>query len=238
MGACRIVLALALALVLHAQDRICNASLSGPLEEEALAAMKTRGYRVAAERFAAAFDACPDKRSILLQMAQAQVAARNFDEAIRTAERYLASDRGSVPGRVLLANAYLMAGRLKQALAEADTILRDRPDEATALKIKANAAYLGGDFATARDTFIRLLERHPADEDGAYMLGRIYYQESYIDLAIGMFERALRINPGSYKALDNLGLCYQALGNDEMATRSSRTIRNTSGPMPTWRTCS
>ena len=122
-----------------------------------------------------------------MALAQAQFSGGQFDEAIRTVDRYLAS--------------------------------RDHPDEAAALKIKANAAYLLGRFDLAKDTFIQLLEGHPADEDGAYMLGRIYYQEGYIDLAIGQFERALKINPGSYKALDNLGLCYRAQGDDEKATR-------------------
>ena len=118
-----------------------------------------------------------------------------------------------------LANAYFMALRLKEALAEAESILHDHPQELAALKIKANAAYLLGDVDTAKSTFIHLLDRYPGDEDGAYMLGRIYYQDGSIDLAMGQFERVLKINPGSYKAFDNLGLCYQAVGDYERATR-------------------
>jgi tetratricopeptide (TPR) repeat protein len=181
--------------------------------------MRTRDYQLAAQRFEQAFDACPEKRPVLLSLAEAQAAGRKFDAAIRSAERYLESDPGSVPGRVILANAYLMAQRTKNALAATEEILRDHPDEPAALKTKANAAYLLGDFATAKDTFIRLLDGHPADEDGAYMLGRIYYQEGYLDLAIGQFDRVLKVNIESYKALDNLGLCYQAQGDDEKAMR-------------------
>jgi tetratricopeptide (TPR) repeat protein len=211
--------AVTLAITAQAQDGLCHPSVSGSLEKEARNAMSTREYVLAARRFEEAFDACPASRSILLGLAQAQVSAREFDKAIRTAERYLASDRGSVEGRVILANAYLMAQRLKDALAEAERVLLDHPEHAEALKIRGNAAYLLGEFYTARDTFIRLLDRHPADEAGAYMLGRIYYQEGYLDLAIGQFDRVLKINPGSYKALDNLGLCYQAQGDDDRAMR-------------------
>ena len=207
------------ALAVQAQELVCDRSVSDPLEREALDAMEAREYPLAEQRFREAFDACPEKRSILLDLAQAQVSGRKFDEAIRTAKRYLASDSDSITGRVILANAYLMALRLKDALAEADAILQDHPDEAAALKIRANAAYLLGEVGTAKDTFIRLLDRHPGDEDGAYMLGRIYYQEGYLDLAIGQFERVLKMNPDSYKALDNLGLCYEAQGDDEVATR-------------------
>ena len=118
-----------------------------------------------------------------------------------------------------MANAYLMARRPKEALAESERVLAVHPDEAAALKVQGNSAYLLGDVGKATGAFIRLLNRHPNDEDGAYMLGRIYYQEGQIDLAIGQFERALKTNPGSYKALDNLGLCYMAMGDDEKAAR-------------------
>ncbi len=51
------------------------------------------------------------------------------------------------------------------------------------------------------------------------MLGRIYYQEARLDYAVGQFQRVLKINPRSYKAYDNLGLCYEALGDTELAIR-------------------
>jgi tetratricopeptide (TPR) repeat protein len=178
-------LAAALGIASQAQDSLCRPTASASLEKEARDAMSTREYLLAARRFQDAFDACPQRESILLGLAQAQVLGREFDKAIGTAER----------------------------------VLRDHPEQAAALKIKGNAAYLLGDFDKAKDTFITLLDRHPADEDGAYMLGRIYYQEEYLDLAIGQFDRVLKINPGSYKALDNLGLCYQAVGDDDRAMR-------------------
>jgi len=118
-----------------------------------------------------------------------------------------------------LAQAQILGREFDKAMGTAERVLRDHPEQAAALKIKGNAAYLLGQFDKARDTFIRLLDSHPADEEGAYMLGRIYYQEGYLDLAIGQFDRVLKINPGSYKALDNLGLCYQALGDDDRAMR-------------------
>jgi tetratricopeptide (TPR) repeat protein len=97
--------------------------------------------------------------------------------------------------------------------------LRSDPGNAAALEIKANSEYLLGDSSAAIDTFIGLLDRHPENESAAYMLGRIYYQEDNIDQAIGQFERVLRLNAYSYKAYDNLGLCYEARGDNEKATR-------------------
>jgi len=119
--------------------------------------------------------------------------------------------------RLELAQAYLMAQRAQDALEEAEGVLRDDPDEPAALKIKGNAAFLMRDLPLAKDTFIRLLDRRPSDDEGAYMLGRIYYQEGNLDLAIGQFERVRRLNSSHYKALDILGLCYQAYGDEERA---------------------
>jgi len=223
IGAARVssllVLIFAAVLTAQGQEPVCDRPGSERLESEALGAMRARDYPAAERRFTQAFDTCPEKPEILLQLAQAQISGRNFEGAIRTCKQYLAINPASTDGRLVLANAYLMGLRLKEALAEADSILRDHPSESTALKLRGNAAYLLGDFEMARESFIRLLDRSPDDEDGAYMLGRIYYQDGYIDLAMGQFERILKRNPGSYKALDNLGLCHEAQGDFEGATR-------------------
>jgi protein O-GlcNAc transferase len=49
------------------------------------------------------------------------------------------------------------------------------------------------------------------------MLGRIYYQQGHIDAAMGQFERVLRLDPKAYRAWDNLGLCWEAAGDEEKA---------------------
>jgi tetratricopeptide (TPR) repeat protein len=98
-------------------------------------------------------------------------------------------------------------------------VLRADSGNAAALEIKANSDYLLGDSTAAISTFIDLLDRHPDNEAAAYMLGRIYYQEDNVDQAIGQFERVLRLNAHSYKAYDNLGLCYEAKGDNDKATR-------------------
>jgi tetratricopeptide (TPR) repeat protein len=121
---------------------------------------------------------------------------------------------------LLLENAktLLTLGRFTEARAASEDILRADPSNASALKIKANAEYFLGNVDAASNTFITLLEKHPNDDEGAYMLGRIYYQEGRIDQAIGQFQRVLKLKPASYKTWDNLGLCWQARGDTERAT--------------------
>jgi tetratricopeptide (TPR) repeat protein len=129
------------------------------------------------------------------------------------------NDEASLTSRLAQANASFKAARLAEAKQIAEQVLLIQPGQPTALKIKGNAEYLLGERAKAINTFIGLMDRHPDDEDAPYMLGRIYYQESMVDQAMGQFQRVLKLNPHSYKAYDNLGLCYEAKGDNDRAVR-------------------
>jgi len=197
----------------------CDSVQSKALQQSAHDALVQRQYDLALQRFQMAFTACPGERSLLLELSQTQLSRRDFAQAIRAAQRYVEGDPRSVPGHLALANAYLMALKLPEAKLQAKQILEIEPENGSALKILGNAAYLSGTFIEAKDTFIQLLERHPEDTEAAYMLGRVYYQEGLILEAKGQFQRVLKLDPRFYKAWDNLGLCDQALGDNEKATR-------------------
>lgn len=155
----------------------------------------------------------------LEQSARNAMQKRDFDVA---AERFQSALSGCPADRELqleLGNAYFMGQHFHRAKEIALQVLRTDPGNATALEIKANSEYLLGDSSGAIDTFIDLLDKHPENETAAYMLGRIYYQEDNVDQAIGQFERVLRLDNSSYKAYDNLGLCYEAKGENDKATR-------------------
>lgn len=217
-----VLLFLALAPLAAAQESeiaTCDELRSTRLSEEGRGAFQQRQYEQAARQFRLALEACPYQSALLLELSEAQARGRHFPEAIRTAQQFLEKQRGSVPGRLALANAYFMAQRFDEARQEAALVLKADPAQPAALKLRGNIEYLVGEFDHAEDTFISLLDKYPGDEEAPYMLGRIYYQQGRFDYAIGQFQRALKIDPRSYKAYDNLGLCYQALGDSEMATR-------------------
>ena len=197
----------------------CDSAQSLELRQSGREAFDKRQYQAAAGKFSKALGACPSQRGILIELSEAQARLREFDLAIRSVREFLEWEPGSVPGRLALAGYYLMAQRLPEAKREAEEILKTEPAQPAALKIEGNAEYLLGNAAAAEDTFIKLLDRRPDDAEGAYMLGRIYYQEGRIDHAIGQYERVLKLDPRSYKAYDNLGLCYEARGEKENAVR-------------------
>ncbi len=207
------------------QFYLCLLAFQAPPCDPALiqyghAAFGRREFQAAAQQLRAALDTCPAQRgAIVPEMAQALAYTNQLQPAIGALQEFLQAEPSSIPGRLALANVYLIAQRLADAQREASKVLALDPSQPAALKMKANFAYLAGNFEEARDILIKVLDRHPDDEDGSYMLGRIYYQESRVDHAMGQFERVLKINPRSYKAYDNLGLCYQARGETDKATR-------------------
>lgn len=144
---------------------------------------------------------------------------RQFDVAAERLQAALSACPMDRRLQLELGNAYFMGQHFQQAKGIALQVLQADPGNAAALEVKANSEYLLGDTSAAIDTFVDLLDRHPQNEDAAYMLGRIYYQEDNIDQAIGQFERVLHLNSSAYKAYDNLGLCYEAKGDNGKATR-------------------
>ena len=104
-----LLLAFFLAWAAEAQTVFCDRERSASLEREARAAVRSRSYDVAAKSFEEAIEACPANRELPLDLAQAQASGRHFDRAIQVAERYVADSRGSIAGRLMLANTYLMA---------------------------------------------------------------------------------------------------------------------------------
>ena len=156
---------------------------------------------------------------LLLEGAQLLAMHGEHKLAIQAAEEYLIEVPDSVPGLEVKANSELMAQRFESALATTSETLRLAPRNASALKVRGNALYFLGESSQAESTFLQLLDTHPADTAGAYMLGRIYYQENRFELAAAQFQKVVRLEPRSYKAYDNLALCYEALGDAENAVR-------------------
>lgn len=175
---------------------------------------------VAANLLQRAFAACRERSDLLRDAINAFVGARDFETAILAANEYLGGSPDSTPILAAKANAEFMDQRFEAAAETAGRALELDPDNATALKVHGNALYLTGDSFGAVNALLRLLDRYPSDHDGAYMLGRIYYQENRFSLAAAQFQKVIKLDPKSYKAYDNLGLCHEALGEKDEAVRN------------------
>src|SRR5947209_604006 len=86
----------------------CDSAETVSALDTARAAAVGKRYELAARGFEQVLANCPQRRSVLLELAQAQLSRRAFPEAIDAARQYLATDSGSLPARLMLANAFFM----------------------------------------------------------------------------------------------------------------------------------
>jgi tetratricopeptide (TPR) repeat protein len=92
-------------------------------------------------------------------------------------------------------------------------------DNVDALKVQARALYLAGRDAEAERALTAAAALATRDDEIPYDLGRVYYQQTRYHEAVEQFQRAIRLNPQSHKAYDNLGLATEALGDVAQALR-------------------
>jgi rhomboid protease GluP len=100
-----------------------------------------------------------------------------------------------------------------QAIAEFQTVLRQRPDYPAARFALARAYAAKGDLASAQAEFKRVLELNPRNESSYYNLGFLYLEQQKLPQARETFQRLLAINP--YSAAAHFGLAAVNLAEEK-----------------------
>lgn len=137
--------------------------------------------------------------------------------------------------RIVLAESYLSVGAYAQALEQADQVLRQHPQNASASLI-AGISHVRLDRPDAAvaplNSFVALRKDGPmARTDNALEAAYYFLGESYVRLgrpaeAIPPLEAALVISPVDADALYQLGLAYHADGQPELAVqRYQKAVR-------------
>ena len=142
---------------------------------------------------------------------------RRYDQSALYFARAVTACGASGPLLLGLGQAHLLAQHPADALIALDRIPTDDPNHVQALKVKAKALYLLGRDPDAETALKSAAARAPADAEIPYDLGRIYYQLGRHAEAADQFRRAIGLDPGAYKAWDNLGLATEALGDPAQA---------------------
>lgn len=150
-------------------------------------------------------------------LARQHYEARRYDQSALYFARAVTACGASAPLLLALGQAHLLAQHPADALIALDRIAIDDPNHIPALKVKAKALYLLGRDPEAEAALKHAAARAPADAEIPYDLGRIYYQAGRHAEAAEQFRRAIGLDPGAYKAWDNLGLATEALGDPAQA---------------------
>jgi Flp pilus assembly protein TadD len=161
-------------------------------------------------------DSCP------LAQARALIEKAAYSDAEQSLKLCIQHDNGAVDARYLLAYALMRDNKPKESLVEYTSAARLRTPSAEDLKNVALDYVLLNDYTDAEKWMTASLARNPGDSDAVYGLGRIRYTQGHYPEARDLFLRALTLSPRSSKAVNNLGLCYEALGREDDAVAAYR----------------
>jgi tetratricopeptide (TPR) repeat protein len=90
------------------------------------------------------------------------------------------------------------------------------------IETQGYAQYLLGNAPEAERLLAAAAEADPRGAEPLYALGRIYFQEVKLDRAIEQFRKVLALEPGNFRAYDNLGLAYEGLNDVPRALENYR----------------
>lgn len=140
-----------------------------------------------------------------------------YPAALRSAETAVSLAPTEEWGHRLRAIVLLEMGRKRQALAPAREAARLAPWEPSVLHTLARSELASGKKREARETAERLRSAAPEWNSSHELLGLIALEERHAKVAEAHYRDALRLHPGSWVAMNNLGLALQRQGRRKEA---------------------
>ncbi len=135
----------------------------------------------------------------------------NPDEALRNLGIVLDEEPSHLPALHLKAYMRFAEGSYDEALELATAYLESRPDGGETRKISGLARFMLGDKIGAERDLRQAAHSLPTDFDAHYYLGRVYFEQSKLTLALAAFLRAIALDPSSVKAHNHRGQTLEGL---------------------------
>ncbi len=146
---------------------------------------------------------------------------RSFQKAVERDPNYAMAYQALAESYSYLGDYYQQVKYLKKALA-----LVDRVSERDRYLIQGFASILLDDSPLpAIESYKKLTELYPQDENGYAYLGSIYRNNEEWNLAIEQYEKILKINSRSMTPYDNLAFIYNSQGQYENAKGTLQAAR-------------
>lgn len=162
--------------------------------------------RAAIQTAAPAKSPAPDLAAPTQLLLQRQYA--RADELLR---KLIQQHKGQAELRVMLAYTLFRENKPAQSLKEYTRAAQLRHPTAADLKWVALDYVLLNDYKDAEKWMYQSLRMDPKDETAWYSMGRILYTRNLFKKAEICFQQALKLNPRSVDAENNLGLTYEGL---------------------------
>ena len=138
-----------------------------------------------------------------------------------------------------LSDLYIQSGRLREAVADAEEILKQNPNDMNARRILARIyARLINDTQQNRvdetylkksiEQYSKITEREPKDGEAWLMLGRLHKIAQNSVEAEKAYKKAIEIDPNNEDALTGLAMVYADLGDSKNAAEMLRRVADKS----------
>jgi tetratricopeptide (TPR) repeat protein len=161
------------------------------------------------------------------------------NQAVSEYRQAIQADPGSAFLNAGLAELYAKTGRIRDAVLEAQEILKRDPSNLDARKLLGRI-YLRslGDMQTgtqsqemlrlAIDQFEQIVKLEPKSVDDRLLLGRLYITNKDLLKAEAIFKSALQIDPNSEEAVTNLAYLYNEEGDANKAAQVIASVPESS----------
>ena len=147
-------------------------------------------------------------------MAEVLIRRERYADAETVIEQALRLDPGHAGARFLHANALFQQQKAPEALAQAERLLADDPDDAAYLNLLAGCLALIGDFDRVVATYEALLARYPAQ-------ARLWLNHGHALRTIGRRADAVAAYRRALSLAPSLGDAYWSLANLKVAPLSA-----------------
>jgi tetratricopeptide (TPR) repeat protein len=152
-----------------------------------------------------------------------------FAKAVDSYKQAMKADPSATFIAEELSDLYIQSGRLREAVTEAEEILKQNPDDLNARRILARiyTRMIGdsqqnkideGMVKKAIEQFQKITDKDPSDADSWLMLGRLQKISQNSLEAEKAYKKALELDPNNEDAMTGLAMVYADLGNTEAAT--------------------
>ncbi len=145
-----------------------------------------------------------------LQQGQTSEAKRVFEQIAK------APGKGSVAGKEGQAAVMIREGKIEEALALTDEVIRKAPQRSAAFKLKGDLLAGKGDLQAAQTAYEKAARQPEAPPflkaEASNQLGRIYAQQGRYPKARSAFDDAVNLDPYYLEPTSNKGVTYEKEG--------------------------
>lgn len=178
---------------------------------------KLKKPELAAEAFQRALNVRPDDQTLLSNLGYAQVQAKQWNQAIATYEKMLASDSLSYDANVHLAFIYQLIGAKEKAVVFYEKAVIAKPDDIQSLGSLAKLYSALGKKEEAVASYEKAVAVAPDNVVLKSRLGTAYISAKRFDDAAKVFEQLVQASPENAAYRHNLGISYMQLKENKKA---------------------